>query len=87
MYIMSENYNANSTQTLSFLEVVRTRIAMYMGSTEQARRSMFTEEFQRFEQLIPDKDTFELLGDLMGKDSAPKHDFIFDNLDFSEIRE
>ena len=56
-------------------------------SAEQARRSMFTEEFQRFEQLIPDKDTFELLIDLMGDDSAPKHDFIFDNLDFSEIRE
>ncbi len=56
-------------------------------SAEQARRSMFTEEFQRFEQLIPDKDTFELLSDLMGKDSTPKHDFIFDNLDFSEIRE
>lgn len=56
-------------------------------SAEQARRSMFTEEFQRFEQLIPDKDTLELLNDLMGDDSAPKHDFIFDNLDFSEIRE
>lgn len=56
-------------------------------SAEQAKRSMFTEEFQRFEQLIPDKDTFELLSDLMGKDSAPKHEFIFDNLDFSEIRE
>ena len=56
-------------------------------SAEQARRSMFTEEFQRFEQLIPDKNTFELLSDLMGKDSAPKHDFIFNNLDFSTIRE
>ena len=43
---------------------------------------LFSEEFQRFEQLIPDKDTFELLSDLMGKDSEPKHDFIFDNLDF-----
>lgn len=56
-------------------------------SAEQAKRSMFTEEFQRFEQLIPDRDTFELLSSLMGKDSAPKHNFIFDNLDFSEIRE
>lgn len=56
-------------------------------SAEQAKRSMFTEEFQRFEQLIPDKDTFKLLSDLMGKDSMSKHDFIFDNLDFSEIRE
>ena len=56
-------------------------------SAEQAKRSMFTEEFQRFEQLLPDKNTFELLSDLMGKDSAPKHDFIFNNLDFSTIRE
>ena len=31
---MSENYNANSIQTLSFLEAVRTRIAMYMGSAD-----------------------------------------------------
>ena len=56
-------------------------------SAEQARRSMFTPEFQRFEQLLPDNNTFNLLSELMGKDSQPKHDFIFNNLDFSEIRE
>ena len=56
-------------------------------SSEQARRSMFTSEFQRFEQLIPDDNTFALLNDLMGKDSKPKHDFIFNNIDFSQIRE
>ena len=56
-------------------------------SAEQARRSMFTPEFQRFEQLLPDNNTFNLLGELMGKDSQPKHDFIFNNLDFSQIRE
>ena len=31
---MNENYSANSIQTLSFLEAVRTRIAMYMGSAD-----------------------------------------------------
>ena len=31
---MSENYGANSIQTLSFLEAVRSRIAMYMGSAD-----------------------------------------------------
>ena len=34
IHIMSENYSANSIQTLSFLEAVRTRIAMYMGSAD-----------------------------------------------------
>lgn len=56
-------------------------------SAEQAHRSMFTKEFQRFEQLLPDEQTYALLCDLMGKDSQPKHDFLFENLDFSEIRE
>lgn len=56
-------------------------------SAEQAKRSMFTPEFQRFEQLIPDEDSLFLLQELMGKDSTPKHDFIFNNLDFSQIRE
>ena len=56
-------------------------------SADQARRSMFTEEYQRMDQLIPDKDSFYLLSQLMGKDSEPKRDFVFKNVDFSEIRE
>lgn len=56
-------------------------------TSEQAHRSMFTEEFQRIDILIPDKDSFSLLSSLMGEDSQPKHDFIFANIDFSEIRE
>lgn len=56
-------------------------------SAEQARRSMFSSEFQRIDTLTPDKDSLGLLLQLMGKDSAPKHDFIFENIDFSEIRE
>lgn len=56
-------------------------------SAEQAKRSMFTDEFQRIDTLIPDKDSLPLLISLMGEDSQPKHDFIFDNLDFSIIRE
>lgn len=56
-------------------------------SPEQAHRSMFTEEFQRIDILIPDEDSFSLLSSLMGEDSQPKHDFIFANIDFSEIRE
>ena len=56
-------------------------------SAEQARRSMFTNEFQRMDQLMPDEDSFYLLSQLMGKDSEPKRDFVFKNVDFSEIRE
>ena len=56
-------------------------------SAEQARRSMFTDEFQRIDTLIPDENSLPLLASLMGEDSQPKHDFIFDNLDFSIIRE
>lgn len=56
-------------------------------SAEQARASMFNPEFQRMDQLIPDNDTLPLLIDLMGKDSEPKHDFIFKYLDFNEVKE
>lgn len=56
-------------------------------SADQARRSMFSEEFQRMEQLIPDEDSLYLLSQLMGKDSEPKRDFVFKNVDFSEIKE
>lgn len=56
-------------------------------SAEQAHNSMFTPEFQKIDTLIPDEYTLPLLMDLMGDDSSKKHDFIFENLDFSEIRE
>lgn len=56
-------------------------------SAEQAHNSMFTSEFQRMEQLLPDENSLSLLYQLMGDDSEPKRDFIFENLDFSEIRE
>ena len=48
---------------------------------------MFTPEFQHIDTLVPDEETYELLTSLMGKDSEPKHDFIFENIDFSMIRE
>lgn len=56
-------------------------------SAEQAHQSMFTEEFQRMEQLLPDENTLGLLMDLMGKDSEPKKQFVFNKVDFTEIRE
>ena len=48
---------------------------------------MFTPEYQRMDTLIPDENSLPLLMNLMGDDSEPKRNFIFENLDFSEIRE
>lgn len=56
-------------------------------SADQAHRAMFTPEFQRIETLIADENSLPLLMSLMGKESEPKHDFLFENLDFSIIRE
>lgn len=54
---------------------------------DQARRSMFTEEFQRMDTLIPDPNAIILLEELMGKEVEPRKEFIFNHIDFSEVRE
>lgn len=54
---------------------------------EEAHESMFTKEFQRLEALWPDEETFVLLYDLMGEKPEPRAQFIFENIDFSQIRE
>jgi DNA gyrase subunit B len=81
-YFTDEEYNKRT------IKGVTTR-AKGLGalSADQARRSMFTEEFQRMDKLMPDEESLNLLLDLMGKDSEPKHNFIWDNIDFSEIKE
>lgn len=81
-YFTDEEYNKRT------IKGVTTR-AKGLGalSADQARRSMFTEEFQRMDKLMPDEESLDLLLDLMGKDSEPKHNFIWDNIDFSEIKE
>lgn len=56
-------------------------------SEQQARNSMFTEKYQRMDILEIDDDARILLKDLMGKDVQPRTDFIFENVDFSEIKE
>ena len=56
-------------------------------SAEQAHISMFTTEFQRMDQLLPDENSLYLLSQLMGSDSTPKKEFIFKNIDFNEVRE
>ena len=83
-YFTDEEYAAKQKSIKG--EVIRAK-GLGALSAEQAKRSMFNSEFQRMEQLIPDKETLPLLLDLMGKDSTPKRKFIFDNIDFSEIKE
>lgn len=56
-------------------------------SPSQARASMFDERNQRIDVLIPDEDSIFLLEELMGESVEPRRDFIFSNVDFSEIRE
>ena len=48
---------------------------------------MFNEKNQRIDVLIPDEDSIFLLEELMGESVEPRRDFIFSNVDFSEIRE
>ena len=56
-------------------------------SPEQAKRSMFTEEYQRIDILEPSPESLYLLEQLMGEDVTPRKDFIFNKIDFSEVRE
>lgn len=56
-------------------------------SADQANRSMFKDEFQRMEQIVPTEEALYLLEDLMGKAAEPRTEFIFENVDFSTIRE
>ena len=56
-------------------------------SVEQAHKSMFTPEFQRMDVLEPDPDSLYMLEELMGSDVEPRKEFIFNKIDFSEIRE
>ena len=56
-------------------------------SVEQAHTSMFTEKYQRLDVLHPTENAIQLLYNLMGPDPKLRKDFIFNNVDFSEVRE
>lgn len=53
---------------------------------ETARASMFSEN-QRMDVMEWNRNAIDLLYDLMGDDVQPRKDFIFENIDFSRIRE
>lgn len=55
--------------------------------SDQAARSMFSKEFQKMDAFTSSEEAFVTLGLLMGKDVAPRAEFIFENVDFSKIKE
>lgn len=60
-----------------------------LGSLDakQAHNSMFTPEFQRLDIITPNEEGINLLLELMGDEVEPRREFIFNNIDFSTIRE
>lgn len=56
-------------------------------TAEQAKKSMFTKEYQRLDVLKPDPESIVLLEDLMGSNIESRRNFIFNNIDFSIIHE
>ena len=56
-------------------------------SPEQAHISMFTDEYQRMDVLEWSPDAIQLLEQLMGEDVEPRRQFVFNEIDFSSVRE
>ena len=56
-------------------------------SPNSARRSMFSQEFQRMEVIVPDQESIALLEALMSENIEPRREFVFNRIDFSEVRE
>ena len=56
-------------------------------SPEQAHISMFTDEYQRMDVLEWSPDAIQLLEQLMGEDVEPRREFVFNEIDFSQVRE
>ena len=54
---------------------------------DTARRSMFSDEYQRLEVINWNEQAINLLYDLMGANAEPRKDFISNKVDFSLIRE
>lgn len=60
-----------------------------LGALEpiEAHESMFTKEYQRLDVLNPDNESFSLLESLMGNQIDARKQFVFNNIDFNEIKE
>lgn len=56
-------------------------------SAAQAANSMFSPEFQRMDTMEMTEEAAQLLEQLMGEDVEPRRQFLFNKIDFSEVKE
>lgn len=56
-------------------------------SASQAHTSMFTSEYQRMDVMEYSEEGLNVLYSLMGEDIQPRRDFVFNKIDFKEVRE
>ena len=52
-----------------------------------AKESMFNPQFQRLEPIEYSAEGINLLYSLMGESVVPRTEFVFNNIDFSQLRE
>ena len=83
-YFTDEEFNAVKNKIKG--EVHRNK---GLGSLEpeQAKKSMFSPEYQRIDVLEYSAEAMNLLYDLMGEEVECRRKFIMENVDFTEIRE
>lgn len=83
-FFTDEEYEANKGKIKG--EIQRNK---GLGSLEpeQARKSMFSEEYQRMEVLSPTPEAISLLEQLMGESVEPRREYVFNKIDFSSVRE
>lgn len=93
LYIVKSNnknyyfYNDEELNNSLIKGVIKRAKGLGALEAEEASESMFNEKEQRLDQIILTKEEEQLIEDLMGKDSQKRKDFIFNNIDFSEIKE
>lgn len=83
-YFDDEEYNKVKNKVRG--EVTRAK-GLGALSAEQAHNSMFSPEFQRMDIIEPSTEAFMLLESLMGTDVNPRKEFVFNNINFQEVKE
>ena len=83
-YFTDEEFNKVRGKTKG--EVTRAK-GLGELSPETCHKSMFTPEYQRLEVIQPSEEGIYLLENLMGVNVEPRTEYVFKNIDFSEIRE